>query len=168
MKLGKGYCNGQKKSNSKYAVDRYGVNLEKEVSADTFYKRFLLESDCLNEKEKDDFHKISADMENYLAAGPLMPCPVICCAIMAKRSLFCWMSMTRPCRRLMCMATGMKQWNLCAICSMPHFKTNPYLDRAIMTGITRVSKESILAILMPAAALPERNRNVFIMGSCWG
>ena len=23
------------------------------------------------------------------------------------------------------------------------FKTNPYLDRAIMTGITRVSKESI-------------------------
>ena len=71
MKLGKGYCNGQKKSNSKYAVDRYGVNLEKEVSADTFYKRFLLESDCLNEKEKDDFHKISADMENYLAAGSL-------------------------------------------------------------------------------------------------
>lgn len=27
------------------------------------------------------------------------------------------------------------------------FKTNPYLDRAIMTGITRVSKESIFSDL---------------------
>ena len=30
---------------------------------------FLLEGDCLNEKERADFQKISADMENYLAAG---------------------------------------------------------------------------------------------------
>lgn len=28
------------------------------------------------------------------------------------------------------------------------FKTNPYLERAIMTGITRVSKESIFRILI--------------------
>ena len=32
---------------------------------------FLLEGDCLNEKERADFQKISADMENYLAAGSL-------------------------------------------------------------------------------------------------
>lgn len=32
---------------------------------------FLLEGDCLNEKEKADFLKISADMENYLAVGSL-------------------------------------------------------------------------------------------------
>lgn len=69
---------------------------------------FLLESDCLNEKEKDDFRKISVDMENYLAAGSLMPCPVICCAIMAKRSSFCRMSMAHPCRRPMCMVIGMR------------------------------------------------------------
>ena len=32
---------------------------------------FLLESGCLNKKEKDDFRRISAEMENYLAAGSL-------------------------------------------------------------------------------------------------
>ena len=28
-----------------------------------------------------------------------------------------------------------------------HFKTNPYLERAVMTGITRVSKESVFSDL---------------------
>jgi len=32
---------------------------------------YLLEGDYLNEKERVDFQRISADMENYLAAGSL-------------------------------------------------------------------------------------------------
>ena len=36
---------------------------------------------------------------------------------------------------------------LCGVCFNATFKTNPYLERAMMTGITRVSKESIFSDL---------------------
>ena len=34
------------------------------------------------------------------------------------------------------------------------FKTNPYMERAVLTGITRISKESISAAGLPSPSLP--------------
>ena len=45
------------------------------------------------------------------------------------------------------MDIGMSYHHFCEVYSNAAFKTNPYLERAIMTGITRVSKESIFSDL---------------------
>ncbi len=108
---------------------------------------FLLESDCLNEKEKDDFHKISADMENYLAAGSLNALSSYLLRYYGKKVIILLDEYDTPMQE----AYVHGYWNEIAEFMRnlfnATFKTNPYLDRAIMTGITRVSKESIFSDL---------------------
>ena len=45
------------------------------------------------------------------------------------------------------MDTGMNFVGFMRSLSNATFKTNPYLERAVMTGITRISKESVFSTL---------------------
>ena len=115
---------------------------------------FLLDSGKLNESEKEFFQKVSADMEDYVATDSLNVLSNYLMKYYGKKVIIlldeydtpmqeayvngCWEEMTAFIRSLF-NAT---------------FKTNPYMERAIMTGITRVStpqaslgKESIFSDL---------------------
>lgn len=108
---------------------------------------FLLESGCLNEKEKDDFCRISAEMENYLAAGSLNALSSYLSRYYGKKVIILLDEYDTPMQE----AYAHGYWNeiveFIRNLFNATFKTNPYLERAIMTGITRVSKESIFSDL---------------------
>ncbi|MDE7354124.1 MAG: ATP-binding protein [Acetatifactor sp.] len=108
---------------------------------------FLLESDCLNEKEKDDFHKISADMENYLAAGSLNALSCYLLRYYGKKVIILLDEYDTPMQEAYVHGCCNEIVEFMRNLFNATFKTNPYLDRAIMTGITRVSKESIFSDL---------------------
>lgn len=79
---------------------------------------YLLDGDYLNEDEKDSFRKVSVEMENYLATDSLNALPSFLSRYYGKRSSFFWMSMTRRCRKPMCMAIGGSWRHLSERCSM--------------------------------------------------
>ncbi len=108
---------------------------------------FLLESDCLNEKEKDDFRQISADMENYLAAGSLNALSGYLLRYYGKKVIILLDEYDTPMQEAYVQGYWDEIVEFMRNLFNATFKTNPYLERAIMTGITRVSKESIFSDL---------------------
>ena len=108
---------------------------------------FLLESGCLNEKEKDDYRKISADMERYLAAGSLNALSGYLLRYYGKKVIILLDEYDTPMQEAYVHGYWDEIVEFMRNLFNATFKTNPYLDRAIMTGITRVSKESIFSDL---------------------
>ncbi|MCI8582321.1 MAG: AAA family ATPase [Dorea sp.] len=108
---------------------------------------FLLEGDLLNNNEKDDFNKISADMEDYMASLSLKMLSDYLSRYYGKKVIILLDEYDTPMQE----AYVNGYWNELAEFTRSlfnaTFKTNPYLERAIMTGITRVSKESIFSDL---------------------
>lgn len=113
------------------------------------YKRcsFLMMGELLDEDEKKDFQKISAEMENYRAASSLMKLSEYMNRYYGKRVIILLDEYDTPMQE----AYVYGYWEeLCTFIRSlfnSTFKSNPYLERAIMTGITRVSKESIFSDL---------------------
>ena len=108
---------------------------------------FLLNSDKLNEKEKESFQKVSAEMEDYIAADSLNALSGYLMKYYGKRVLILLDEYDTPMQEAY--VSGYWKEMVAFIRSLFNatFKTNPYLERAIMTGITRVSKESIFSDL---------------------
>lgn len=114
----------------------------------TFDKyRFLLEGDILSESEKEDFSNISADMGNSTASLSLKMLSLYLSKYYGKKVLIFLDEYDTPIQE----AYINGYWNELTffIRSLFNstFKTNPYLFRAVMTGITRISKESIFSDL---------------------
>lgn len=113
------------------------------------YKRcsFLMMGELLDEDEKKDFQKISAEMENYRAASSLMKLSEYMSRYYGKRVIILLDEYDTPMQE----AYVYGYWEeLCTFIRSlfnSTFKSNPYLERAIMTGITRVNKESIFSDL---------------------
>lgn len=114
---------------------------------------FLLESDCLNEKEKDDFSQISVDMENYLAAGSLNALSSYLLRYYGKKVIILLDEYDTPMQEAYVHGYWDEIVEFMRNLFNATFKTNPYLDRAIMTGITSSqiasyeAKESIFSDL---------------------
>lgn len=108
---------------------------------------FLLESNCLNEKEKEGFQKISAEMENYLAAGSLNALSGYLSRYYGKKVIILLDEYDTPMQEAYIHGYWGEIVGFIRNLFNATFKTNPYLERAIMTGITRVSKESIFSDL---------------------
>ena len=108
---------------------------------------FLLESGCLNEKEKEFYQAVSAEMEGHIAAVALRNLSDFLCRYYGRRVLVLLDEYDTPMQE----AYMSDYWDemVAFIRGLFHatFKTNPYLERAIMTGITRISKESIFSDL---------------------
>ena len=108
---------------------------------------FLLESDKLTEGEKKAFKEMADNMPVKDAPAALNRLSDYLCRYYEKKVLVFLDEYDTPLQEAY--IGGCWQEMVEFIRSFFHFtfKTNPYLDRAIMTGITRVSKESVFSDL---------------------
>ncbi len=104
---------------------------------------FLLEGDCLNEQEKEMFRRVTADMGDVDATLAIHQLSEFLCRYYQKRVIILLDEYDTPMQEAY--VHGYWEELVAFTRSMFNsaFKTNPWLERAIMTGITRVSKESI-------------------------
>lgn len=109
--------------------------------------RFLIDKDVLNEQEKDEFLKVSAETPEYEASLTLKKLSAYLNRYYGKNVIILLDEYDTPMQEayvkgyLQELADFMR--NLLNVT----FKDNPYLARGIMTGITRISKESIFSDL---------------------
>ena len=135
---------------------------------------FLLEGNLLNEKEKEFYQEVSPDMPDSVAAVSLRSLSDFMGRYYGKKAIILLDEYDTPMQEAMCHVfrknmtcssrpfaegkSGMDGefpvngcWKeLFAFTRSlfnSTFKTNPFLERAVMTGITRVSKESIFSDL---------------------
>ena len=108
---------------------------------------FLVESGVLNDSEKEAFQNISANMEDYVAADSLNALSNYLMRYYGKKVIILLDEDDTPMQE----AYVGGYWDELAAFTRSlfgaTFKTNPYMERALMTGITRVSKESMFSDL---------------------
>lgn len=109
--------------------------------------RFLLEGDLLSEEEKEYFRGISMNMPEVAATMAVHRLSKFLCQYYGKKVIILLDEYDTPMQEAY--VNGFWDELVAFTRSMFNaaFKTNPYLERAIMTGITRVSKESIFSDL---------------------
>ena len=108
---------------------------------------FLLKEDSLNEKEKDFIKNISANMDNYSAISSLGTLSEFLCRYYGKKVIILLDEYDTPLQEAWVYGYWKEMVEFIRGLFNSTFKTNPYLERAVMTGITRVSKESIFSDL---------------------
>lgn len=108
---------------------------------------FLMDSGHLNEDEKKTYLEISVDMENTLASDSLRSLSDYLMRYYGRKVIILLDEYDTPMQEAY--INGYWEELAAFIRSLFNstFKTNPYLERALMTGITRVSKESIFSDL---------------------
>ena len=108
---------------------------------------FLLDSECLNEKEKEYYRKVSVDMEDYTATEALKAMSGFLMRYYGKKVIILLDEYDTPMQE----AYVCGYWEELAAFTRSlfnaAFKTNPYMERAIMTGTTRISRESMFSDL---------------------
>lgn len=108
---------------------------------------FLTNSGSLNEKEKSFYQKVSADMEDHIATDSLHVLSGLLMRHYGKRVIILLDEYDTPMQEAYVNGYWKELTAFTRSLFNATFKTNPYLERAIMTGITRVSKESIFSDL---------------------
>ncbi len=108
---------------------------------------FLLESSHLNEDERKMYNHISIDMENHMAANSLSALSDYLMRYYGKKVLILLDEYDTPMQEAYVHGYWDELVSFIRNLFNSTFKTNPFLERAIMTGITRVSKESIFSDL---------------------
>lgn len=110
--------------------------------------RYLLDVDGLmDEKEKDLFNAVSQDMDDVIAAMSLNMLSKLLMKYYGKKVIILLDEYDTPMQEAYVDGYWDKIVAFMRNLFNSTFKTNPYLDRALMTGITRVSKESIFSDL---------------------
>ena len=118
------------------------------IIADLYRKfDFLLDSEKLNERDRELYRIVSADMEDYVAAESLNALSSLLMRHYGKKVIILLDEYDTPMQEAY--IDGYWEELVAFIRNLFNaaFKTNPYLERAIMTGITRVSKESVFSDL---------------------
>ncbi len=108
---------------------------------------FLLEGDLLNEKERAFYHKVSVEMSDSAAAVSLRSLSDFLGRYYGKKTIILLDEYDTPMQEAYVSGYWDKMVSFIRNLFNSTFKTNPYLERAVMTGITRVSKESIFSDL---------------------
>lgn len=108
---------------------------------------FLLKEDCLNDKEREFIKGISANMDNYSAISSLGTLSEFLYRYYGKKVIILLDEYDTPLQEAWVYGYWQEMVELIRGLFNSTFKTNPYLERAVMTGITRVSKESIFSDL---------------------
>ena len=109
--------------------------------------RYLLQGDILSEKEKEAYEKMDASVSDAEAIDALNNISMYLCRQYCKKVIILLDEYDTPMQEAY--LNGYWEQFLSFMRSLfnASFKTNPYLERAVMTGITRVSKESIFSDL---------------------
>ncbi len=108
---------------------------------------FLLKVDCLNEKEREFIKSISANMDDYSAISSLSTLSEFLYRYYGKKVIILLDEYDTPLQEAWVYGYWQEMVELIRGLFNSTFKTNSYLERALMTGITRVSKESIFSDL---------------------
>lgn len=108
---------------------------------------FLMHSDVLTEKEKEFFQRVSVDMNDSDATMALYQLSSYLYKYYEKKVIILLDEYDTPMQESYVDGYWEELVGFTRSMFNATFKTNPYLDRAIMTGITRVSKESIFSDL---------------------
>lgn len=108
---------------------------------------FLVESGVLNERESDYFYKVSSEMEDFEASISLRRLSGYLHKYYGKKVIVLLDEYDTPMQEAY--VGGYWQELVSFIRSLFNatFKNNPYLERAILTGITRISRESVFSDL---------------------
>ena len=108
---------------------------------------FLRDSAVLTDKDREYFDRVSLDMEDSVATSALYQLSDFLYRYYGKKVIILLDEYDTPMQE----AYVNGYWNELVAFTRSlfnsTFKTNPYLERAVMTGITRVSKESIFSDL---------------------
>ncbi len=108
---------------------------------------FLLESSCLTEQEKDTFRKKTSSMDEVDAVQSVNQLSEYLSRYYGKRAIILLDEYDTPMQEAYVDGFWEEMVSFTRSFFNSTFKTNPYLERAIMTGITRVSKESVFSDL---------------------
>ncbi|MBD5486290.1 MAG: AAA family ATPase [Lachnospiraceae bacterium] len=108
---------------------------------------YLLNGNLLNEKEKTFYQKVSAEMSDSVASVSIRSLSDFLSRYYGKKVIILLDEYDTPMQE----AYVNGYWDELTVFTRSlfnsTFKTNPYLERAIMTGVTRISKESIFSDL---------------------
>ena len=119
-----------------------------QILTDLYYENcFLLESDCLLPEEKEDFRQVSRGMSEVTATMAIHRLSRYLHKYYNKRVIILLDEYDTPMQEAYMNSYWEELVSFTRSMFNAAFKTNPYLDRAIMTGITRVSRESIFSDL---------------------
>ncbi len=109
--------------------------------------RFLLDSDFLAEDEKEDVRKLSADPDNGTITLSLKMLSLFLSRYYGKKAIILLDEYDTPMQEAYVNGYWDEMTAFIRSLFNSTFKTNPYLFRAVMTGITRISKESVFSDL---------------------
>ncbi len=109
--------------------------------------RFLLDSSRLSSEEKEIFRSVSLDMPEVVATMSIHWLSKFLYRHYGKKVIILLDEYDTPMQEAY--VNGYRDQMVCFIRNMfnASFKTNPSMDRTIMTGITRISKESVFSDL---------------------
>ena len=108
---------------------------------------FLSESDKLSQNEKEYIGRMTREMEDFDAASALHNLSDFLCRYYGKKVIILLDEYDTPMQEAYVHGFWDEIVTFMRNIFNSTFKTNPYLGRAIMTGITRVSKESVFSDL---------------------
>lgn len=108
---------------------------------------FLLETDLLNKKEREFFESVSVDMDEVTATFSIHQLSLYLSKYYGKKVIILLDEYDTPMQEAYVNGYWKEMASFTRNLFNSTFKTNPYLERAIMTGITRVSKESVFSDL---------------------
>ncbi|MCM1087335.1 MAG: ATP-binding protein [Muribaculaceae bacterium] len=108
---------------------------------------FLLEGNLLNDNEKKFFRNVTAQMENYIAASSLKTLSSYLYRYYGRKVIILLDEYDTPMQEAYINGYWQELAELTRSLFNATFKTNSCLERAIMTGITRISKESVFSDL---------------------
>lgn len=108
---------------------------------------FLRNSSVLTDKDRDYFDRISVDMRDSDATIALYQLSDYLCRYYGKKVIILLDEYDTPMQEAYVNGYWDELVGFTRSLFNSAFKTNPYLERAVMTGITRVSKESVFSDL---------------------
>ena len=108
---------------------------------------FLLKGDYLNDKEKKFFESVTADMGDVEATFALHQLSLYLSRYYGKKVIILLDEYDTPMQEAYVYGYWEEMAAFIRNLFNSTFKTNPYMERAVMTGITRISKESIFSDL---------------------
>ena len=107
----------------------------------------LLEGSYLNMAEKEMFQEVSPEMESYIAADSIRALSDYLERYYGRKPLILLDEYDTPMQEAYLHGYWSEMAEFIQNLFNATFKTNPFLERAILTGITRVSKESVFSDL---------------------
>ena len=108
---------------------------------------YLLQGNLLNEKEKAFYQKVCAEMSDTVAAASLRSLSDFLGRYYEKKVIILLDEYDTPMQEAYVSGYWKELASFIRSLFNYTFKTNPFLERAVMTGITRISKETIFSDL---------------------